>query len=67
MDALQPTTGDSREPTPERDADAGLAHAEATISRRTLSMIDESIANLRAGVVGEPIDADAILRAMGDD
>jgi DNA-damage-inducible protein J len=42
-------------------------HDEGTISARTLSMIDESVASLRAGVVGEPIDANAMLRALGED
>ena len=38
---------------------------DATISRRTLAMIDESIANMQAGVVSAPLDI-AALEALAD-
>ena len=40
---------------------------DPTISRRALAMMDRSMANFAQGSVGEPVDADALLAALGDD
>ncbi len=39
----------------------------ASIYLRTLHTLDQSMEYLLAGVVGEPVDADALLAALGDE
>lgn len=41
--------------------------APASISLRTLHTLDQAMEHLRAGRVGEPADADALLAALGDE
>lgn len=41
--------------------------APASMSLRTLHMLDQAMEHLRTGVVGAPVDADAPLAALGDE
>ena len=41
--------------------------ADPMISLRTLHMMDAAMANLAQGAVGDPVDPDALLAALGDD
>lgn len=67
-DAGQPHTGAPQEPSPELETEEdGETNGDVSISRRTLSMIDEAMVNVRAGVVGEPLDVDALRRAVSED
>lgn len=37
------------------------------ISVRTLAMMDESMASLDAGLVGDPVDPEALLKLLGEE
>lgn len=41
--------------------------ADPTISLHTLAMMDSAMANFAEGHVSDPVDADALLAALGED